>query len=187
MPKTMMTIMMMIMTDPFATNLVVKRPVVKGSVVKGATSVMMMMVMMMMMMMVMMMVMMRHNQTSLPHRLVCSRRTWPTHQPLPSATHGIAIHWIGIHCCGIWDTLRHIYSSDDDNDQWPPSLRCDAFKKEKNSDILDHRILWSIYRMRSARTALESAREVPRLTTWLVWNAFLFPSIALSNKQVSAR
>ena len=38
MPKTMMTIMMMIMTDPFTTNLVVKGPVVKGSVVKGATS-----------------------------------------------------------------------------------------------------------------------------------------------------
>ena len=35
----MMTIMMMIMTDPFTTNLVVKGPVVKGSVVKGATSV----------------------------------------------------------------------------------------------------------------------------------------------------
>ena len=34
-----MTIMMMIMTDPFATNLVVKGPVVKGSVVKGATSI----------------------------------------------------------------------------------------------------------------------------------------------------
>ena len=38
MPKTMMTIMMMIMTDPFTTNLVVKGPVVKGSVAKGATS-----------------------------------------------------------------------------------------------------------------------------------------------------
>ena len=45
----MMRIMMMIMTDPFATNLVVKRPVVKGSVVKGATSMVMVMVMMMMM------------------------------------------------------------------------------------------------------------------------------------------
>ena len=43
-----MTIMMMIMTDPFATNLVVKRPVVKGSVVKGATSMRMMMMMVMM-------------------------------------------------------------------------------------------------------------------------------------------
>ena len=32
----MMTIMMMIMTDPFTTNLVVKGTVVKGSVVKGA-------------------------------------------------------------------------------------------------------------------------------------------------------
>ena len=31
--------MMMIMTDPFTTNLVVKRPVAKGSVVKGATSI----------------------------------------------------------------------------------------------------------------------------------------------------
>ena len=39
MPKTMKTIMMMmmmIMTDPFTTNLVVKGPVAKGSVVKGA-------------------------------------------------------------------------------------------------------------------------------------------------------
>ena len=42
-----MTIMMMIMTDPFTTNLVVKGAVVKGSVVKGATSTMMMMLMMM--------------------------------------------------------------------------------------------------------------------------------------------
>ena len=44
-----MTIMMMIMTDPFATNLVVKGPVVKGSVVKGATSpwTIIMMIMMM--------------------------------------------------------------------------------------------------------------------------------------------
>ena len=32
----MMTIMMMIMTDPFTTNLVVKGTVVKGSVVRGA-------------------------------------------------------------------------------------------------------------------------------------------------------
>ena len=58
MPKTMMTIMMMmmmIMTDPFTTNLVVKGPVAKGSVVKGATSVMMM-VLMMVLMMVMVMV-----------------------------------------------------------------------------------------------------------------------------------
>ena len=31
-----MTMMMMIMTDPFTTNLVVKGPVAKGSVVKGA-------------------------------------------------------------------------------------------------------------------------------------------------------
>ena len=37
----MMMMMMMIMTDPFTTNLVVKGPVAKGSVVKGATSVMM--------------------------------------------------------------------------------------------------------------------------------------------------
>ena len=32
----MMMMMMMIMTDPFTTNLVVKGPVAKGSVVKGA-------------------------------------------------------------------------------------------------------------------------------------------------------
>ena len=51
MPKTMMTIMMMIMTDPFATNLVVKGPVVKGSVVKGAHPTMIMMMMMILMMM----------------------------------------------------------------------------------------------------------------------------------------
>ena len=36
---TIMMMMMMIMTDPFTTNLVVKGPVAKGSVVKGATSV----------------------------------------------------------------------------------------------------------------------------------------------------
>ena len=42
----MMTIMMMMMTVPFATNLVVKGPVVKGSVVKGATSVEIVMTMM---------------------------------------------------------------------------------------------------------------------------------------------
>ena len=35
---TIMMMMMMIMTDPFTTNLVVKGPVAKGSVVKGATS-----------------------------------------------------------------------------------------------------------------------------------------------------
>ena len=33
---TIMMMMMMIMTDPFTTNLVVKGPVAKGSVVKGA-------------------------------------------------------------------------------------------------------------------------------------------------------
>ena len=49
MPKTMMTIMMMMMTDHFTTNLVVKGPVVKGSVVKGAHPMMTMMAMMVMM------------------------------------------------------------------------------------------------------------------------------------------
>ena len=44
----MMMMMMMIITDPFTTNLVVKGPVAKGSVVKGATSMMTVMVMMMM-------------------------------------------------------------------------------------------------------------------------------------------
>ena len=39
-----MTIMMMIMTDPFTTNLVVKGTVVKESVVKGATSLLMTMI-----------------------------------------------------------------------------------------------------------------------------------------------
>ena len=33
---TIMMMMMMIMTDPFTTNLVVKGPVAKGAVVKGA-------------------------------------------------------------------------------------------------------------------------------------------------------
>ena len=50
MPKTTLTIMMMmmmIMTDPFTTNLVVKGLVVKGSVVKGAHPIIMMTMMMM--------------------------------------------------------------------------------------------------------------------------------------------
>ena len=48
---TIMMMMMMIMTDPFTTNLVVKGPVAKGSVVKGAHPTMLTMTMMMMMMM----------------------------------------------------------------------------------------------------------------------------------------